>query len=194
MKLGELVKSNYIQKSDVGDGVTVTIRAFEKHNVAKDGETPEERWCMFVDEFEKPLIMNSTNGQLISKFCGGSEDSDDWIGHQVVLYNDETISFGGKITGGIRVRRATPEAKKPTTTTAKPAAAKPKTSIKEQLKARFKSHPGFGTGDLTANNVNNYFRQNFEHTLNELSEEEAQSGMDNFDSIIESLTDNVDPF
>jgi hypothetical protein len=33
-----------------------------------------------------------------------SEDTDDWTGKKIVLYNDPNVSYAGKIIGGIRVR------------------------------------------------------------------------------------------
>jgi len=47
--------------------------------------------------------MNSTNGQTIAAITG-SEDSDGWIGYQIVLYADPNVSFAGQRVGGIRVR------------------------------------------------------------------------------------------
>ena len=33
-----------------------------------------------------------------------ADDSDNWPGHQVILYHDETVMFRGNVVGGIRVR------------------------------------------------------------------------------------------
>ena len=49
------------------------------------------------------MVLNSTNAQLIAKIAK-SEETDHWTGVKVVLYNDPSVSFAGKITGGIRVR------------------------------------------------------------------------------------------
>ena len=50
------------------------------------------------------MVVNVTNGDLIAAIAG-SEDSDDWYGTKIECYNDETICFGGRQVGGIRVRR-----------------------------------------------------------------------------------------
>lgn len=63
-----------------------------------------EKWVCYFHEQEKGMILNTTNGQLISKITG-SETTEHWPGHKIILYNDPTISFGGKITGGLRVRQ-----------------------------------------------------------------------------------------
>lgn len=49
------------------------------------------------------MVLNSTNGQLIAQILK-SDETDLWKGQKVVLYDDPSVSFGGKLTGGIRVR------------------------------------------------------------------------------------------
>lgn len=72
-------------------------------NVAVEGADPEYKWTMSFQETDKPMVLNSTNIQLCAKACD-SEDTDDWIGKKVVLYDDPNVSFAGKLTGGIRIR------------------------------------------------------------------------------------------
>lgn len=99
----DLRKSNFLTKKDVEPPVLVTISGYDEYNVAKEGAEQEIRWALHFKELEKPLILNVTNGSII-KHITGSGNFDDWIGKKIVLYNDETIMFGGKMTGGIRVR------------------------------------------------------------------------------------------
>lgn len=100
MKIHQMIESKFLKKEDAGDGLLVTFKAVKQHNVGKDDQ-PEMKWCAeFVES--KPLVLNSTNLALIEKALG-SDDSDDWIGKKIVLFNDENVSFGGQVTGGIRV-------------------------------------------------------------------------------------------
>ena len=100
MKVSELKNSRFLTKEDCGDGITVTIDEVIEDNVAPADQVAQMRWTMtFQDPDIKPLVLNSTNGQLIAKFLG-SDDTDDWKGKKVVLYHDENVSFGGKIVGG----------------------------------------------------------------------------------------------
>ena len=95
-----------------------------------DGKPAEYKWLAFYQEFEKPMVLNSTNIQLMSKACG-SDDTDDWIGKQVIVFVDENVSFGGELVGGLRIRKhkqAAPVAPRAaprvtSDTAAKPAAA-----------------------------------------------------------------------
>lgn len=103
-KVAELKESRYLRKEDVGNGLTVTITGSKKENVAPEGQEEENRWCLTFKE-AKPLVLNVTNGEIIAELLG-SDEIDDWTGKQIELYNDPTIMFGGKRTGGIRARAA----------------------------------------------------------------------------------------
>ena len=103
MNVNELKQSKFLTRHDVAAGILVTIRELEQMNVAKDGAPEEYKWCIRFDEQEKMMCLNSTNGQLIAKITG-SEESDNWVGKKIVLYDDPTISYAGRIVGGIRVR------------------------------------------------------------------------------------------
>lgn len=99
----DLKKSSFLTKGDVTPAILVTIRGWEQVNVAKEGAPTDEKWALTFNEVEKPLVLNSTNGQIIASITG-SENFEGWSGKQIVLYNDPNISFAGKLTGGIRVR------------------------------------------------------------------------------------------
>lgn len=103
MNIAGLKQSKFLTRADVGTGVLVTIRQVFQENVAKEGAPEEHKWCMAFDELEKPMVLNSTNGQIIASFLK-SDETDNWIGSKIVLYDDPSVSFGGKLVGGIRVR------------------------------------------------------------------------------------------
>jgi hypothetical protein len=102
-KISDLKQSKYLTKEDVTPAVLVTVGGYEQVNVAMENQAPDMKWALTFKEEEKPFVLNQTNGQLIGVITG-SDDFDDWIGKKVVLYNDPTIVFAGKVTGGIRVR------------------------------------------------------------------------------------------
>jgi hypothetical protein len=102
-RTSEMLPSKYLKKEDVGEGVLVTINRIEQSNVAKEGADPEMKWTVGFSELDKPLVLNSTNIHAI-ELIAKSDNTDDWNGVKVVLYNDPNVSFAGKITGGIRVR------------------------------------------------------------------------------------------
>jgi hypothetical protein len=96
-------ESNFLKKEDCDPPILVTIKGVHQENVAKAGAPEELKWCIEFNEAEKPMVLNSTNAQLIAKIVG-SEETDNWTGKKVVLYNDPSVSFAGKVIGGIRVR------------------------------------------------------------------------------------------
>jgi hypothetical protein len=117
MKTSQMRESKFLKQSDVGAGSLMTVTGVNPHNVAKEGAEPEQKWCLEFSESDKPLVLNSINIQLCEKIFG-SDDTDDWVGQRIVLYVDPTVSYGGKVTGGIRVRApkkaaAAPVAKAP---------------------------------------------------------------------------------
>ena len=72
-----------------------------------NGKTDDKTVCMLKGE--KPFIVNGANWDMISLLYGG--DDDNWSGHWITLYHDPTVTFGGKMVGGIRIRpdKPTPE-------------------------------------------------------------------------------------
>ena len=112
MHVRELKKSAFLKKEDCGGGIKVTISGVSQENVAGEGAPEDLKWCLHLTECEKPMVLNSTNGQIIAKIIG-SEESDNWIGHKIVLYDDPNVSFGGKLVGGIRVRAPRHQAARP---------------------------------------------------------------------------------
>lgn len=110
MRIGEMKESKYLKKEDVGTGKLVTIKRLEKSNVSGDNQEPDEKYVLFFNEFDKGMVLNWTNIQLIAHAVG-SEETDNWIGKKIVIYEDPNVSYGGKLVGGIRVRAPKPQAK-----------------------------------------------------------------------------------
>jgi len=102
-RVSDLKQSKFLTKADVEPDILVTISGYEDTNVAMESQAPEMKWCLKFEEMDKPLVLNNTNGQLIEAITG-SDNFDDWLGKKVVLFNDKTVMFAGKLTGGIRVR------------------------------------------------------------------------------------------
>lgn len=102
-RISEMKSSKFLKKDEVGEGVVCIISGVSQENVAKEGADPDLKWCLHFTNLDKPMVLNTTNMQLIAKFLK-SEDTDDWEGKKIVLYDDPSVSFGGKLTGGIRVR------------------------------------------------------------------------------------------
>ncbi len=107
-KIGEMIESKYLKQSDVDADMIVTVQKVGKANVAPKGEEPEFKWLIRFNEFEKPMVLNSTNIKRLAKACS-SDDTDEWIGKQVVLYVDPDVEFAGNVVGGLRIRAHRPQ-------------------------------------------------------------------------------------
>lgn len=108
MKVGQMIESKYLKQSDFENDTVVTVQKIGKANIAQEDQSPEYKWLCKFEEFDKPMVLNTTNIQLLAKVCD-SDDTDDWIGKKVIVYVDENVSFAGKLTGGLRIRRAKPK-------------------------------------------------------------------------------------
>jgi hypothetical protein len=116
--------SKFLKRDECGKGILLTIESCIKMNVAKEDDKPEMKWCLTFEEDVKPMVLNTTNAQLIAQFSG-LDNSDEWAGARIVAYDDPNVSYGGKLVGGIRVRapKVKPPAQKATPAAAPPAAA-----------------------------------------------------------------------
>src|SRR5262245_56263212 len=107
----QLVPSNsqYLGKGDVGeDGLVLTIKGFRMEKVKGD-DGDEDKMVMHFVEDVRPLILNRTNSQLIGVVTG-AKTAGEARGKQILVFNDPSISFGGKITGGLRIKKANGQA------------------------------------------------------------------------------------
>jgi hypothetical protein len=103
-KISEMIPSNYLKQSDIDQDYIVTVKKLEHKNVARDDEPADVKWLVHFAEYEKPMVLNTTNIQLMAQACG-SDDTDDWIGKEVIIYVDPNVSYGGKLVGGLRIRK-----------------------------------------------------------------------------------------
>lgn len=110
-KTSEMIPSRFLKKADIGIGLLVTIKDLENVTFKEDTADAESRWIIHFKGMEKGLSLNKTNIQMLELICE-SDDTDLWIGKQVVLFWDPTVDYMGKIVGGIRIRAPRTEAEK----------------------------------------------------------------------------------
>jgi hypothetical protein len=101
MKISDMLPSKYIKQSDVEQPTLVTITKLTTADVSQN-QSGDMKWVAVFSELDKPMVLNSTNLKRIAKAHG--DDSDGWIGKQMVLYVDEDVEFGGEVVGGLRLR------------------------------------------------------------------------------------------
>ena len=103
---GDCSESEYLKKEDIypPEGVTVTIEAYQKKTIKGNGGEPDkEKVCVKFKEFDKWLVVNSTNGSSL-KADTGSDSPAESIGKRIDIYVNNFIEFAGKTVGGIRFK------------------------------------------------------------------------------------------
>jgi flagellar hook assembly protein FlgD len=110
MDLDSLVTSNskYMKKEDVPEsGVDLTIKHFTKEVVKTDDGEEQKAAVHWVEDGYKPLLLNQTNVARI-KAATGEKTVDAVKGKRIKVYNDAFVEFGGRIVGGVRIKKADP--------------------------------------------------------------------------------------
>ena len=99
------LSGSFLKQSDfdTDPAITFTIRTVEKKQFeAKNGRPAEAKWVVTFDG-DRSLGLNKTNLALLAKWFGKRASA--WKGQRVTVYKDESISFGGRLVGGLRVRK-----------------------------------------------------------------------------------------
>lgn len=105
MKAGRFV-SQYLKAKDVRKDTKATIASAEVVKF-KDEERGGERESLvvFFKEIDQGVVLcKASLSQLIE--LTGSDETDEWIGKKVVMFNDPNVFFHGKPVGGIRFKAA----------------------------------------------------------------------------------------
>ena len=107
--------SNYIGGWTFADGDKVlTIKDVMERNVANEkNQSGEVKMCVLFEEIDKPMVLNSTNNDTITRVIG-SPNFDDWVGHKIKIGTEKVRAFGD-VWDAVRVRdekpKTTPEPK-----------------------------------------------------------------------------------
>jgi len=107
MKVSELLQSNWLKKEDLADpvaGEVFTIKAIREELVGADQQS---KWAIHWKERDvQPMLLNKTNLKLLAAMFG--DDTDQWVGKEVEVYFDPSVSYAGQMVGGLRVRPSRP--------------------------------------------------------------------------------------
>lgn len=103
MKTSQMTSSKYLKQGDIDGEQLVTIKGdVKKVNVARDDEPAEYRFTIHFEEFDKAMVLNTTNIKRLEKYLG--DDTALWDGQRVTLYVDDEVSYGGNVVGGLRFK------------------------------------------------------------------------------------------
>ena len=101
----------YLKRESVSpDGeIHTVIKCVEEEINASDGGS-ETKWLLYLSDL-KPLIMNTTNIRIAVAAFGGDSQTDNWGGKKIIVFDDDSVQFGGKVVGGVRLRAVPSKAK-----------------------------------------------------------------------------------
>jgi len=102
----------YLKRQDFDNGDLVfTIGSVDKVTFeARNGKPAEQKWALtFACEPPRKFTLNKTNLALVAKAFGKKTGA--WVGKRITLFLDESVSFGGQLVGGVRIRLPKPAAK-----------------------------------------------------------------------------------
>src|SRR5262249_10872856 len=100
----KIKNSQYLTRNDIHQPELLTIEKVVEEAV---GQEKEQKYVLYFQEKDKGLVLNYTNAETISEITGQGE-MDGWAGTKIVLYDDPTITCGGKRVGGLRIRAPKP--------------------------------------------------------------------------------------
>ena len=103
MKASDFLGGDFIKKEDLQDeDILVQIKNVEAAEFVDKQTAHIEKRLQLVLGIDKKLTLNSTNTKILVKRFGN--DTNAWIGKTITLYYDESVSYAGRLTGGIRIR------------------------------------------------------------------------------------------
>lgn len=99
------LSGQFLRQSDFEDGNSrvFTIARVEKTLFEAKNGRPEERKWVITFTNDRSLSLNRTNLALLAKYFGKRAQA--WVGQSIAVYRDESVNFGGRLTGGLRVRK-----------------------------------------------------------------------------------------
>jgi len=105
----KVFKSDHLGVADLEDFVEAksslifTVREVKQEIGVRVAGRKGNHNIAYFKENIKPLCLNAGNSKIMKNFSGGSSFVEDWGGISIQLYIDPTVSFGGEITGGVRI-------------------------------------------------------------------------------------------
>jgi hypothetical protein len=91
---------DYLKKEAISRPQKLTVARCEDGSI-NEGEP--SKLILFFKEIEKGLVMNKTNLRAcVDEF--GTDETEQWVGKEIVIYSDPNVAYRGKRVGGLRLR------------------------------------------------------------------------------------------
>jgi hypothetical protein len=97
----------YLKKEDLPEPVDTSLLWIKEERVTAPGKDTNTRLVAYLDGLAKGLVLNTANCETLAELTG-TDDYEKWVDIPVQLYVDPDVKYGGKKTGGIRIRKPVP--------------------------------------------------------------------------------------
>jgi len=99
--------AKYLKKEDLPSSVNTSILWTKEEEVTAPGKGTDTKVVLYFDGLKKGLVLNTVNAETLLEITG-TEDYEQWVDIPIQLYVDPDVTYGGKKTGGIRIRKPVP--------------------------------------------------------------------------------------
>jgi hypothetical protein len=94
----------YLKKEDLSDPVDTELLWVREEKVTAPGKGTKTRLVAYFDGLSKGLVLNTANCEILAEITE-TDDPNEWKDVALQLYVDPDVKYGGKKTGGIRIRK-----------------------------------------------------------------------------------------
>lgn len=100
--VNDILASKWLAITDLPqEGIDLQILNVTQEQI---GEMLEDKLAIHLNAGYKPMLCNRTNMRILASLFGPQTQG--WIGKTVNVFNDPSVSYAGRMTGGIRIRPA----------------------------------------------------------------------------------------
>jgi hypothetical protein len=99
--------AQYLKKEDLSDPVDTELLWVKEEKVTPPGKDTTTRLVAYFEGLSKGLVLNTANCETLAEITG-TDDPNEWKDVVLQLYVDPDVKYGGKKTGGIRIRKPVP--------------------------------------------------------------------------------------
>ena len=102
-----LGSGHYLKKEDLSDPVDTELLWVKEETVTAPGKDTTTRLVAYFERLSKGLVLNTANCETLLEITG-TDDPNEWKDVAVQLIVDPDVTYGGRKTGGIRIRKPSP--------------------------------------------------------------------------------------
>jgi hypothetical protein len=101
-------ESKFLKHQDLqGADMVLTIARVTREGIKDKDGTEKKKFILYFRELDKGLVLNTTNMKILYSLFE-SDESEDYIGKRITLWEKTDIEMGGEIMSGIRIRTKAP--------------------------------------------------------------------------------------